>query len=80
MGREQWENPRETSTFISLSLLLIFAVEWNEDWRKVKMMTRWEREGHCFHWEAASGVLNGKTKNPFQVIPAGNLTSVLTLV
>lgn len=76
MSREQWGNPRETSTFFSLSLLLIFAVEWNEDWRKVKMMNRWERERHCFHWEAASSVLHGKTRNPFQVIPAGNLTSV----
>lgn len=27
VGREQWENLRETSTFFSLSLLLIFAME-----------------------------------------------------
>lgn len=78
MGREQWENPRETSTFFSLSLLLIFTVEWKEDWRKVEMMNWWEKEGHCSHWAAASHkcILNGKTKNPFQVMPAVNLTSI----
>lgn len=78
MGREQWENPRETSTFFSLSLLLFFAVEWNKDRRKLKIMNRWEKEGRCFHWAAASHkcVLSGKAKGPFQVIPAVNLTSV----